>query len=366
MWATWRVLVAVAFGAASTLLLVETCTIATVGASQWTMLRATSLITGLLAAALCMAQPPNDDCNDAALLCADQPLTGNNTGATGWPGFCPGTSNVVWYSFTTNNQGGTVDVAVSGIDCPNVAGMDNELSVILLSGDGSCLPASFDAESACVADSVDFMMTSDPLAPNTQYWVVIAGEQDNGATQAAQCDFNVEITGPGADIVGVDFNAGPDVEIGEGQTIQLDATGGTTYSWTPNTGLSDDNVEDPFATPNETTLYSVTTTIDGCTYTDEVLVEVIRLIEIINTFTPNGDGINDTWTIRDIEDYPNARIIVYDRWGQRVYSTTGYDEPWDGTNDGAKLPTATYYYHIQLNKLEGQVPPFTGSVSIIR
>ena len=330
------------------------------------MLRATSLITGLLAVVLCLAQPVNDDCADAALLCADQPQTGNNTGATGWPGFCNGTANLLWYSFTTNNQGGTVDVAISGIACPAVAGMDNELSVIVLSGDGSCLASSFNAASLCQADSQDFVLTSDPLAPNTQYWVIVAGAQNNGATQAAQCDFNLNITGPGADIVNVDFDAGPDMEIGEGETIQLDATGGTTYNWTPNAGLFADDIPDPFATPNETTLYTVTTVIDGCTYSDVVLIEVIRLIEIINTFTPNGDDINDTWTIRDINDYPNARIIVFDRWGQKVFSSTGYDEPWNGTNKGAPLPTATYYYHIQLNKLQGQVPPFTGSVSILR
>ncbi|MFZ1689317.1 MAG: gliding motility-associated C-terminal domain-containing protein [Flavobacteriales bacterium] len=330
------------------------------------MLRTICLLMGWSLAALCLAQPANDDCNDAALLCADQPLTGNNTGATGWPGFCSGTGNLLWYSFTTNNQGGTVDIAISGIDCPAIAGMDNELSVIVLSGDGSCLPNTFNAESPCVADSQDFVLTSDPLAPNTQYWVIVAGAQNNGATQYAQCDFTVNITGPGADIVNVDFDAGDDLEIAEGQTVQLDASGGTTYNWTPNTGLTADDIPDPFATPNETTLYTVTTMIDGCTYSDVVLVEVIRLIDVVNTFTPNGDGINDTWTIRDIEDYPNARIIVYDRWGQRVYSTTGYDEPWDGTNKGAKLPTAAYYYHIQLNKLEGQVPPFVGCVTIIR
>lgn len=334
------------------------------------MLRTTSLIIGWLAALLCVAQPANDDCNSSALLCANQPLTGNNTGANTWPGFCTGpgssTGAVLWYTFTTNNQGGTVDVAISGIDCPAIAGMDNELSVIVLSGDGSCLPNSFNAESICEQDSQDFVLTSDPLLPNTQYWVIVSGVQDNGATQYAQCDFTVNVTGPGADIIGVDFSAGDDLEIGEGETVQLDATGGTNYSWTPNTGLTADNIADPFATPNETTLYTVTTVIDGCTFSDEVLVEVIRLIDIINTFTPNGDGVNDTWTIRDIQDYPNARVIVYDRWGQRVYDTTGYDEPWDGTNNGAKLPTATYYYHIQLNKLEGQVPAFVGCVSIIR
>jgi hypothetical protein len=49
-----------------------------------------------------------------------------------------------------------------------------------------------------------------------------------------------------------------------------------------------------------------------------------------------------------------------------VYSSTGYREPWDGTNNGKALTDGTYYYHIQLNQLEGRSAPYTGFISIIR
>lgn len=331
------------------------------------LLRTAILLLPVLACAPAWAQPVNDDCASALTLCAQQPLTGNNTGAVGIPGFCPGTNSVLWYTFTTNSQGGAVNVAINGLDCPVVAGMDNELSVIVLSGDGSCQPGSFTAVGNCTQDSVDFTMTTDSLSPNTQYWVLVSGVADNGATISAQCDFGVTLGGPGADIVGVDFSAGEDVEIGEGEYAELEATGGTTYTWTPNAGLSDDAIPDPVANPSETTTYTVTTQLNGCTYSDEVLVEVIRRIQPTNTFTPNGDGHNDTWTIFGIADYPACEVTIYDRWGQRVFRSVGYPEPWDGTNGGARLPMATYYYHIVLNTREGgSAAAYTGSITIVR
>ncbi|MCB0764008.1 MAG: gliding motility-associated C-terminal domain-containing protein, partial [Flavobacteriales bacterium] len=304
-----------------------------------------------------VAQPANSDCSTAALLCAEQPLAGNNTGAVGWPGFCANTANVLWYTFTTNSVGGEVEVSLDGIDCPVIQGMGDALSVVVLSGDGSCLPASFASVSVCEQGDAPFALTTQALMPNTQYWVIVAGALNGGATIAAQCDFVVSIGGPGARILDVDFFAGPDVVIGEGESTQLSATGGTTYSWSPTSGLSGSTVPDPISSPSGTTIYTVTTMINGCTFTDEVIVEVIRRIVPPNTITPNDDGINDRWEIPGIADYPGAEVAIHDRWGQLVYKSTGYREPWDGTNGGKKLPVGTYYYSIQLNQLQGRSDP---------
>lgn len=320
-----------------------------------------ALVLGLLHPAA--AQPPNGDCATALTLCAEQPLAGNNTGATGpLPAFCQPAANQLWYSFTTNSQGGVVDVALSGIDCADDAGADNELSVLVLSGDGACTPSAFASVSAngCEQDSLDFSVTTNVLLPNTTYWVVVAGVADSGTP--AQCGFSITISGPGADIVGVDFSAGVDVTLPEGSSTQLNATGGGgTYTWSPTSGLSGNGIPDPFAQPTETTTYTVATDLNGCIYTDQVIVEVKRLIEPPNTITPNGDDKNDTWVIPGISDYPQADVSIYDRWGQRVYSNVGYREPFDGGG----LPTGTYYWIIQLNKLEGQTTPYTGFLTIV-
>ena len=319
-----------------------------------------------LVTAFVLAQPANSSCANATLLCAQQPLSSDNTGAVGIPGFCAATDAVLWYTFTTNSVGGPVTVSVSAINCPVVTGMDNELGTVILSGDGSCLPASFTAVSACELDSGNFSVTSFNLAPETRFWILVAGAMNNGTTIPAQCGFTVDVSGPGADIVGVDMSAGPDVTIGQGESTQLAAFGGPPYDWSPTAGLSGNGIPDPISSPEGTTIYTLTIPIDGCTYTDEVIVEVIRLIAPPNTFTPNGDGINDTWDIPGIADYPGAEVTIHDRWGQRVLRSTGYRAPWDGTNGGRALSVGTYYYHIQLNQLEGRSPPYTGFVTIVR
>jgi len=315
-----------------------------------------------MTSAISFAQPANDDCADALPLCAGQGISGDNTGSTGTPGFCPGTGHMLWYTFTTNSVGGSVDVAIDAIACPDLVGMGNELSAVVLNGDGSCVPGSFNAASTCEQDSAPFTLTTSALQPGTQYWIVVAGAANGGATMEAECGFNVEVSGPGADVVNVDFDAGPDVSIPLGGTTQLHATGGTSYSWSPVSGLSGSNIPNPIAGPTESTLYTVTGQVGGCTFSDTVRVSVVRLINPVNTFTPNGDGINDTWDIAGIDNYPQADVSVYDRWGQRVYHSLGYKTPFDG----AGLPVATYYWYIQLNNLTGLSDPYTGSVTIIR
>jgi len=84
---------------------------------------------------------------------------------------------------------------------------------------------------------------------------------------------------------------------------------------------------------------------------------------IPNTFTPNGDGINDTWNIKYLEFYPNCTVEVYNRWGEKVYSSIGYTVPWDGKYKGDNLPTGTYYYIINLKNGDKAV---SGYVAIIR
>ena len=236
-----------------------------------------------------------------------------------------------------------------------------ELSAVVFSGDGNCTPNAFVAVGDCQHDSADFTLTTNPLLPNTQYWVVVSGVLDNGATLPAECAFNISTSGPGADIIGVDFSAGPDVTLDQGGSTQLLATGGTTYDWSPLSGLSGNGIPDPFAQPNESTVYSVTTQLNGCEYTDDVFVEVNRPISPPNTITPNGDGINDTWDLFGISDYPQAQISIYDRWGQRVFNSVGYKEPFDGKG----LPTATYYWVIKLSQLEGVSEPYTGFLTIV-
>ena len=81
-------------------------------------------------------------------------------------------------------------------------------------------------------------------------------------------------------------------------------------------------------------------------------------------FTPNGDGINDTWVLLNIDRYPKATIQVFDRWGNRVFNSSGEYIPWDGKNIGANLPAATYYFVFYYEGNDGDMEK--GAVSILR
>lgn len=83
---------------------------------------------------------------------------------------------------------------------------------------------------------------------------------------------------------------------------------------------------------------------------------------IPNTFTPNGDGINDYWNIPGLDTYPNAKVNIFNRYGTPVFQSIGYAKPFDGTSNGKPLPVGVYYYIITLKK--GDV--LSGNVTIIR
>jgi len=80
--------------------------------------------------------------------------------------------------------------------------------------------------------------------------------------------------------------------------------------------------------------------------------------------TPNGDGANDFFYIRNIETFPNNVLTIYNRWGNIVYQANGYVNTWDGTHNGAPLPVGNYYYYIELNDDESR--SHSGYITILR
>ena len=85
-------------------------------------------------------------------------------------------------------------------------------------------------------------------------------------------------------------------------------------------------------------------------------------IKIPNVFTPNGDGVNDTWIIENIEMFPDATVYVFNRWGQMLYKGTGNDEPWDGSYRGHYVPAGTYLYIVDLYQ---KTEAYKGTVTVI-
>ena len=165
---------------------------------------------------------------------------------------------------------------------------------------------------------------------------------------------------------GIEFEIGPDNELLDlGQSIQLDATASEEGDivWNPEEGLSCVTCEDPVATPTENTTYYATYTPEsGCTLTDSLRIRVLGYIP--TGFTPDGDGTNDVWNIPGIDLYPDAVVKIFNRWGQLIYESEGYEEPWDGTYEGEDLPAASYFFTIdyQVENKEKE----SGTVTLIR
>jgi gliding motility-associated-like protein len=163
-------------------------------------------------------------------------------------------------------------------------------------------------------------------------------------------------------------NAGNDIKLFEGQSATLhgiiQGDNITSFYWTPATFLSDPTSLTPIASPTDDITYTLTVVSQTCgTSTSSVFVRVYKKITIPNTFSPNNDGINDIWNIEALETYPESSIMVYDRYGQKVYQSTGYAKPWNGTFNGSPLPQSTYYYVIDL---KNNTPKIAGWVFIVR
>jgi gliding motility-associated-like protein len=163
-------------------------------------------------------------------------------------------------------------------------------------------------------------------------------------------------------------DAGSDKVIFKGQSVKLDGAktgdGITSFYWTPTTWLDDPSSPTPTASPTENITYTLHVVSKNCgAVTSVVNVKVYTELIIPNTFSPNGDGINDYWNVGGLIAFPESLTTVYTRDGQQVFKSTGYAKPWDGTNNGTQVPTGTYYYIIDLKN--GQ-PKLSGWVLIIR
>lgn len=164
------------------------------------------------------------------------------------------------------------------------------------------------------------------------------------------------------------IDAGPDQTIQLGESAVLGGvTTASTFQWSPTFGVSNPLYLNPVVSPTETVTYTLTATQNGCTLTDQATIIVSSLIEIPNSFSPNGDGANDTWVINGAGLYLDASMKVYSRWGQPVFETIGYTElkAWDGTNErGKPLAAGVYYYVFELRDSEEQ--EFKGSLTLMR
>jgi gliding motility-associated-like protein len=168
------------------------------------------------------------------------------------------------------------------------------------------------------------------------------------------------------------INATPiSTTIQEGQSVQLNVTGGSTYTWTPSNGLSCTDCSNPIATPNVTTIYTVTATdAIGCSGTDNVTV-VIQMIcgevYVPTVFSPNGTGpdANNTQCVYG-SCISELSYAIYNRWGEKVFETTDPLVCWDGTYKDKPLNSGVFAYKLVATLLDGTTIEESGNLTLIR
>lgn len=176
------------------------------------------------------------------------------------------------------------------------------------------------------------------------------------------CAFDLKVFEP------VVLFAGTSVLIEEGDSIVIDAavSNGGNILWTPDYNMDNDTILNPAVAPTEPlTYYTIyTTSADGCSATDSVLILVNTIDSLIinNFLSPNGDFSNDTWTVNKASLISGCPVGIYNRWGKIVWESTSYENNFDGTNkSGEPLPEGTYFYLIKCAQEE-----YKGSILLMR
>jgi gliding motility-associated-like protein len=208
----------------------------------------------------------------------------------------------------------------------------------------------FNANSFTNGDKINCVMNTIKSCPNTTF---------------VNSDTIIMIVKP---IPEISFNpSNPSISFGN--SVQLNATvtgSAVSYLWTPASGLNNPSILNPVASPAVTTIYNLNiTSANNCTTDKKIKVTVFKDIYIPNSFSPNGDGLNDIFRIPPGLFLNLQSFIVYNRYGNEIFKTADINKGWDGIYKGVKSPAGNYTYLIKGSDVTGDVL-LKGSILIIR
>ena len=178
-------------------------------------------------------------------------------------------------------------------------------------------------------------------------------------------------------VTGNQFSLIRDTTIFLGESVRpvISNTCAEFFTWTPAATVADPTAKNPTITPTETTIYTVDMEDPGagCVATDSFLVIVVDPADIDceevflpKAFTPNGDGLNEIYTISNPFAIPDLiSFEIFDRWGGRVFFTDDVQQGWDGTVKGEALPPGVFLYKVRYN-CTGEEKIKAGSLTILR
>lgn len=165
--------------------------------------------------------------------------------------------------------------------------------------------------------------------------------------------------------------AGYDTTIVINQPLQLNATGGAAYAWSPSTGMNNTNIFNPIViiSSPDTITYHVIVSVANCTASDDIKVTIFKTLPDIfvpSAFTPNNDQTNDLLRAKVLGMKQFNYFRVYNRWGQMLFSTSTLNQGWNGRYGGVDQPSGTYIYVAQAIDYTGKVFDKKGTAVLIR
>ena len=160
---------------------------------------------------------------------------------------------------------------------------------------------------------------------------------------------------------------------GNNEIANISVTGCTDceYAWTPSTGLNATNTASVRATPQDTTIYKVVVSKKGCKEEKTIRINVDNVncgepnIFVPNAFTPNNDGNNDILKVRG-RWISKLQFVVYNRWGQEMFTTTDLNNGWNGVFKGNEVAPDVYNYYLQVTCLDNKIFTKRGNTSLIK
>lgn len=155
----------------------------------------------------------------------------------------------------------------------------------------------------------------------------------------------------------------------DGNPVWLHATGASAYSWEPAVYCDVPDSADVRVKPPHTMVFTVTGTSDkGCVGRDTVTVAYngTTVVQVPNAFTPNGDGLNDKVRPLVFCDFTLTEFSIYNRWGERVFSTQDINVPWDGSIKGLRCDPGVFYYLLKGRNSAGEDVLQKGDITLIR
>lgn len=266
------------------------------------------------------------------------------------------------YSVVVTDNNGCEETATFEVGSFNTLEIDAEVNDVSCHGDANGMIDVMVIEGEA---PVDFAWTGpDGFAENgTPILNLSPGEYNVTATDNKGCTVNetFEITQPDeltiAPLEAMEYSNGfnlTDFGSDDGLIYEPEIDGGTTpysYLWTSDNGYNSTSGSNQLNLIAGTYLLEVTDA-NMCTDTASIILTEPTLLEIPNGISPNGDGFNDSFQVRGLDNFPVNTLIVFNRWGNQVYEESNYrnSNPWYGTNkNGDQLAEGTYFVIVELS-----------------